>query len=219
MTLKFYYRTHCDGGDPLIATAFIPAHGNQSFPWPEGKIEFYQVDLENLPGDDVQWRRRDNHFRSSLREELKEYIVVTNREPLKPWTRLAFEKIHQYGIPGYYPFVYAKLFEDDGTEFDPANAIPLYGANPGPVREPFRTPGLTTEQIAADEAAFAEIGEMLLQRKLARQQNNPEKLAEIEEMFRQRAAALEPPDEAKLLEIREWFQSGKRARDQKRDQS
>lgn len=204
MRLKFYYRTGVEGGDPLVAVASIPGNGNQGYPWPEGQIEFYDVDLEGLPGD-YDWKVDDSFFRSTLRQNLKEYIVVRNREPLKPWTRLAFENIHRFGIT-YYPWVYARLIEDDGTEFDSTNALPLYGNDPGVVREDYRRPGITPQEVAAQEARHAEVSEILEQRELARQNNDSPKLAEIDEIIRQRKLAVKEQDEAKLAEIRAWFE-------------
>jgi len=218
MTLKFYYKSRSAVPDPLVASAFIQGDGNQSFPWPEGTLEFFEVDLETLIGDLEDWRKRDAYFRSSLREELKKHIVLRGRNSLKPWTRLSFENIHLYGITRYYGLAYAKLFEDDGTEFDPAKAIPLYDANPNVMREPFRPPGSTSVELAAQEAVFEEVNEMLLQRKLAREQNDPAKLAEVEEMLHQYKLAGQQNDQDKLEELRAWFSRGKQARDQQDEQ-
>ena len=185
MKLNFYYRTEVEGGDPLVAVASIQGDGNKCFPWPEGQIKFYDVDLDSLPGD-YDWKADDSYFRATLRQKLREHIVVRNRESLKPWTRLAFENIHSFGITRY-PWVYARLIEDDGTEFDSANAIPLYdGSEPRVDWEPYRRPGITPEEVAAQEARYAEVSEILEYRKLARQNKDSLKLAEIEEIIRQK---------------------------------
>ena len=133
------------------------------------------------------------------------YRGPQSRGTREPWTRLAFENIHRFGITRY-PWVYARLIEDDGTEFDSANAIPLYESDPGFVREDYRPPGIPPEQVAAQEARYAEVSEILEQRKLARQNKDSEKLAEIDEIIRQRKLAVKEQDEAKLAEMGAWFE-------------
>lgn len=158
MTLNFFYRLEDGSLGPLVASAWIAGNGNEGYPWPEGLIEFFDVDVTRLPGGLSQWKDRDARFRVRLRDELKKHIVVRNRESLKPWTRLAFENIHQYGLT-IFPFVSATLIEDDGVEFDPANAIPLYTSNPAPAREPLRLPQFTPEILAEETAKLAELQE------------------------------------------------------------
>ena len=106
MRLKFYYRTGVEGGDPLVAVASIPGNGNQGYPWPEGQIEFYDVDLEGLPGD-YDWKVDDSFFRSTLRQNLKEYIVVRNRGALENPGRASrlrtFTALESLVTPGFTP--------------------------------------------------------------------------------------------------------------------
>jgi len=205
MILNFYYETQTVGTDPLVASARIPGQGNLAFPWSEGDIEFFETDLGNLPGGLERWAARDRDFRGSLRAELKKHIVVRNRESLKPWTRLAFENIHRYGITNY-PWVFAKLFEDDGSEFDVARATPLYSINSGQAREPFNPPELDPEEAAAMEDELTELSKMHLERKRALNQGNAERTAEIEAVISLFKQARKQGDNAKLDDARARFQ-------------
>ena len=212
MKLEFYYNTGTEHGGPLVASACIPADGNSSFPWQEGKLEFYEVDLEKLPGDREQWRRRNEYFRQTLRDELKEHIVVRNRDTLKPWTRLAFENIHKYSLSRYRSFVHAKLFEDDGTEFDSADSIPLYPPDyraPSPL--PFQQIGRDPAELEAEQTIIREMREIHQKRQLARQQDDSERAREAETMLVQYKLAHKEQDDSKLEEIRSWLRQAKEA--------
>lgn len=159
VTLHFYYKGRGQSEDQLVASAHIPENGNEGYPWPDGQIEFHAVKLEQLPGDLSQWKTDGRFFRETLQSELRKHIVVTGRATLKPWTRLAFENIHKYGLRRYSRFACARLFEDDGTEFDPAQSISLYPGMLTDPREPF-SPGGDHEKIAADQALLDEMRTM-----------------------------------------------------------
>jgi len=50
VVLRFFYRTDGDNPGPLIAEAFIEGQcsDENGFPWPEGKIQFFAVNLAAL---------------------------------------------------------------------------------------------------------------------------------------------------------------------------
>lgn len=183
MTLNFFYRTNQPENDPLVASAYIQGDGNTKFPWPEGESKFYEVDLQNLPGGAKNWGTEDKYFRNHLQEELKKHIVMRNREPLKPWTRLSFKNIHKFGIARLRGFVYAKLIEYDGSEFDTEKAITVYGKRLGPERETFRAPGRNPDEVAAEQATREEMRAISLEKRRAVQGGDRKKAAEAEHIL------------------------------------
>lgn len=205
MTLHFYYKGRGQSEDQLVASAHIPGKSNEDYPWPDGQIEFHAVNLEQLPGDLSQWKTDDKSFRETLQPELRKHIVVTGRANLKPWTRAAFENIHKYGLRKYSRFACARLFEDDGSEFDPAQSIPLYPGTLTDPREPF-SPGGDPEKVAADQALLDEMRTMAVYQ---RTQTDPALKTEAKEKIEEYKSALKAGDTGTLIRIRTWFRDQK----------
>jgi len=134
MILRFFCRPlpNCAPG-PLLAEATIPPESIDS---PDttfvGVLTFFYPDTTLHADHFEHWKRWLEYFYRVLESELHAYITVRHHPLLKPWSRLAFENIGKYGINGLGHVVVAKLYEDDGTEWDPSTSIPLYGPNPGP---------------------------------------------------------------------------------------
>lgn len=206
MILKFFYQAGKDGADPLVASAYIAGDGNQGPPWTPGRLEFYDIDLLSLPGDVEDWEHCRERLRRFLLVELNAPIVVRNRPSLKPWTRLAFENIHKYGHRHLYGLAYAKLFEDDGRSFDPANAIPLYPPNyrsPSPLT--YRRPGMSAAELAREDRMDAEY-DAILKHKWVIREKFPEMRALYVRMAKEYLLAHTQSDEVRLAEVRTWFQ-------------
>lgn len=134
MILRFYCVPLEEGGlpGPLLATATIPEAGNSDHGLAEGNIELFYPDLDLYALRKPRWTAWVDEFRNSLKKKMNSYVTLTNRSPLSPWSRLAFEHIARFGLPSLGHVVEAKLFEEDGSEWDPATATPLYGPDPGP---------------------------------------------------------------------------------------
>jgi hypothetical protein len=132
MILKFYYRIDGIVENPLVAEVHTEDCADPAVSGTPGEIKFYPFDLSPLAGVDDNWVRQDRLFRSQLAIQLNRPITAMHRKSLQPWSRLAFENIVNYpwGLLG--SFTIAKLFEDDGSQWDSSRAIPLYGPDPGP---------------------------------------------------------------------------------------
>ncbi len=132
MILKFYYRIDGIVENPLVAEVQTQRCEDPAISGTPGEIKFYPLSLNLAKDIEVLWLRLDSLFRTQLAKHLSRPITVMHHRPLQPWSRLAFEQIAEFGLPGVRSFVTAKLFEDDGSEWDSSKAIPLYGADPGP---------------------------------------------------------------------------------------
>ena len=101
MTLKFYCRPlpGSESLGPLLATASIPRlKADQIDARDYSTVERFSPDttpyLEYFP----EWKTELDLFYQTFEKELNRYRTVMHHQPLRPWSRLAFEQIAKYGL-------------------------------------------------------------------------------------------------------------------------